>query len=71
MLQIAPHTDWLVLKHEAMVRDYHDIDAIQGPSGIFLPLLFGTNSEPNGRRPRSGDGSRATCRGIIARSLGN
>src|SRR5215831_17774397 len=71
MLQITPHSAWLVLKHEGIVRDDHAIGAIQGPSGVFLPWLFGTNSEPNGRRPRSGGGLRAKCRGIIAGSLGN
>ena len=70
-LQITQHSAWLVLKHEGIGRDDHAIGAIQGPSGVFLPWLFGTNSEPNGRRPRSGGGLRAKCRGIIAGSLGN
>ena len=70
-LRIAPHTDWLVLKHEGMVRDYHAIGAIQGPSGVFLPWLFGTHSGPNCRQPRLGDGSRTKCWDITACSLGN
>jgi hypothetical protein len=70
-LRIASHTDWLVLKHEGMVRDDHAIGAIQSPSGVFVPLLFGTHPDSHGCRPWSGDGARAKRQGIAACSLGN